>query len=177
MPTIHDVKNRCVKNLPRYFIWLFVSALLVGADQLSKYLVVAYLPKEGNFNIIPLLFNFTYVENKGAAWGILADSRWVFIVISSVSIVAIGAVLLYVAKNRFLFVFPLVLIFAGGIGNMIDRIANGYVVDFIQFAFFQKFPVFNVADSYVTIGGVILMIYVLFVDTSFLSGKKKNDGK
>lgn len=172
-----DIKARCKSNIIAYIILLLISAVLVVLDQVSKYLVVQYLPKEAQIKVIPYLFNFTYVENRGAAWGMMANSRWIFIVISSLAVVLLAALLLYFAKSKKLFVASLVLIFAGGIGNMIDRIFNGFVVDFIQFDFWQSFPVFNVADSYVTIGGFMLIIYVLFIDKSFLSGKKKENGK
>ncbi len=177
MLTKSDIKARCKNNLIAYIILLVISAALVALDQISKYLVVLYLPREAQIKVIPYLFNFTYVENRGAAWGMMADSRWIFIIVSAVAISVLAVLLLYAAKSKKFFVASLVLIFAGGIGNMIDRIANGYVVDFIQFDFFQKFPVFNVADSYVTIGGAMLIIYMLFIDRSFLSGKKKDDGK
>lgn len=172
-----EIASRCKNNLIAYIILLVISAALVMLDQISKYLVVLYLPREAQIKVIPYLFNFTYVENKGAAWGMMADSRWVFIAVSAVAIIALAALLLYAARSRKFFVASLVLIFSGGIGNMIDRIFNGYVVDFIQFDFFQKFPVFNVADSYVTVGGFMLIIYILFIDRSFLSGKKKDDGR
>ena len=81
------------------------------------------------------------------------------------------------AKGKKLFVIPLVLVFSGGIGNMIDRVSKGYVVDFIQFDFFKSFPVFNVADSYVTVGGIMIFVYLLFIDRSFLSGKKKEENE
>ena len=73
---------------------------------------------------------------------------------------------------------PLLLVLSGGIGNMIDRIGNGFVVDFIQFDFFKSFPVFNVADCYVTIGGALVLVYVLFIDRNLFSDKKKekNEG-
>ncbi len=172
-----EIKARCKDNIIAYVILLVISAALVVLDQISKYLVVLYLPKDAQINVIPYLFNFTYVENKGAAWGMMANSRWIFIVVSAIAVIALAILLLYCAKSKKLFVASLLLIFAGGIGNMIDRTVNGYVVDFIQFDFFQKFPVFNVADSYVTIGGFMLIIYVLFIDRSFLSGKKKENGK
>ncbi len=177
MPKTIDIKARCKNNLIAYVILLVISAALVVLDQISKYLIVLYLPKEEQIKVIPYLFNFTYVENKGAAWGMMANSRWIFIIVSAAAVIVLAALLLYFAKSKKFFVASLVLIFAGGIGNMIDRIANGYVVDFIQFAFFQSFPVFNVADSYVTVGGFMLIIYVLFIDRSFLSGKKKENGK
>ena len=135
------------------------------------------MQKGETIKVIPYLFNFVYVENKGAAWGMLADKRFIFIIISAVAIVLILAVLLYMARAKKMLVVSLVLILAGGVGNMIDRTGNGFVVDFIQFAFWQSFPVFNVADSYVTIGGFMLLIYYIFIDKSVFSGKKKKDGK
>ena len=172
-----DITARCKNNLIAYIILLVISAALVVLDQVSKHLIVLYLPKDAQINVIPYLFNFTYVENKGAAWGMMANSRWIFIIVSGIAVIALAGLLLYFAKSKKFLVSSLVLIFAGGIGNMIDRTVNGYVVDFIQFDFFQKFPVFNVADSYVTIGGFMIIIYVLFIDRSFLSGKKKENGK
>ena len=177
MPTKSEIKARCKNNLIAYIILLVIAAVLVVLDQISKYLVVLYLPKEEQIRVIPYLFNFTYVENKGAAWGMMANSRWIFIIVSAIAVAVLAVLLLYFAKSKKVFVSSLVLIFAGGIGNMIDRIFNGYVVDFIQLDFFQKFPVFNVADSYVTVGGFMLIIYILFIDRSFLSGKKKDDGR
>ena len=178
MRKIPDLGKRCKENLPVYLILLLISAALVAVDQISKYAVVKYLPKGETVRAIPYLFNFVYVENKGAAWGMLADKRWIFIIVSSVAIVLLAGILLYAARSKKPLVCSLVLIFAGGIGNMIDRIANGYVVDFIQFGFFTSFPVFNAADSFVVIGGFMLVIYVIFVDRSFLSDKKdKTNGK
>lgn len=177
MPKTNDLAKRCKDNVKPYLMWLAVSALLVAADQISKLLIVKYLPEGVTVRVIPYLFDFVYVENRGAAWGMLANSRWVFIVISSAAIIMIAGILLYTARNRKLFVIPLVLIFAGGIGNMIDRLSKGFVVDFIQFDFFKSFPVFNVADSYVSVGGVMMLIYLLFIDRSILADKKKEENE
>ena len=174
MPKMNNIKERCKNNVKPYLLWLLLAAALVIVDQISKYLTVLYMPKNATVKVIPYLFNFVYVENKGAAWGMLANQRWIFIVISAVAIVAIGAVLLYMARAKKTLVVSLILILAGGVGNMIDRIANGYVVDFIQFAFWQSFPVFNVADSYVTIGGFMLLIYYIFIDKSLFKDNKRN---
>lgn len=174
MPKKNEILRRCRENVVPYLLWLALTAVLVTVDQISKYLISAYLPKGGTVRVIPYLFNFTYVENRGAAWGMLANKRFVFIIISAVAIILIAAILLYVAKSKKMLVVPLVLILAGGIGNMIDRIGNGFVVDFIQFDFFKAFPVFNFADCCVTIGGALILIYVLFIDRSLFSDRKKN---
>lgn len=177
MPKMNNIKQRCKDNIKPYLLWLLLAAALVVADQISKRLVVSYLPKGETVRVIPYVFNFVYVENKGAAWGMLANQRWVFIVVSAVAIVLIAAVLLYMARYKKPLVVSLVLILAGGVGNMIDRTANGFVVDFIQFGFWQSFPVFNVADSYVTVGGFLLVIYILFFDRELLFGKKDKKEK
>ena len=170
---MNKVLVRCKDNIKPYLLWLLLSAALVALDKISKILAVKYLTDAGTVKVIPYLFNFVYVENKGAAWGMLADKRWIFIVISSIAIVLILAVLLYMARAKKTLVISLVLILSGGIGNMIDRIGSGYVVDFIQFGFWTSFPVFNVADSYVTIGGFMLLIYYIFIDKSLFTDKKK----
>ena len=148
-----------------------------GRWEITKTLAVKDLQTEPKENFIPYLFNLVYTENKGAAWGMLADQRWIFITVSTAAVVLIAFALLLWAKEKPLFCISLALILAGGVGNMIDRTGNGFVVDFIQFAFWQSFPVFNVADSYVTIGGFMLLIYYIFIDKSVFSGKKKKDGK
>jgi signal peptidase II len=173
MAKMNKIGQRCKNNIKPYLLWLLCTAALVAADQISKVLAVRYLPKGETVRVIPYVFNFVYVENRGAAWGMLADQRWIFIVISSVAIVVILAALLYMARAKKTLVISLLLILSGGIGNMIDRVANGFVVDFIQFGFWQSFPVFNVADSFVTIGGAMLLIYYIFIDRSIFTDKKK----
>lgn len=178
MTANNDVLKRCKNNVVPFLLWLCCSAVLVAADQISKALVSAYLPKGETVTVIPHLIDFVYVENRGAAWGMLADKRFVFIIISVAAIIVVAAVLLYTARGRKMLNIPLLLVLSGGIGNMIDRIGNGFVVDFIQFDFFKSFPVFNVADCYVTIGGALVLVYVLFIDRNLFSDKKKekNEG-
>ena len=144
-------------------ICLIVIALVVAADQLSKQLVVHFLDRIQPFDVIPGVFRFTYVENRGAAFGMLDDHRWVFMIISTVAIVAM---LIYMwkfaAQNAFLRV-GLSLVIGGGIGNMIDRIAYGYVVDFLDFCAFPTLWkwVFNVADACVCVGAGMVMLYLV----------------
>lgn len=143
-------------------MWMIVmSAIIAGVillDQVSKALVVAYL-YEGQKVLIPGLLQFTYVENRGMAFGLLSDHRWVFLVLSTLGILAIGYYLFRYAKTT-LFRVSLSLIVGGGIGNMIDRVALGYVVDMIDFRLIH-FAVFNVADSFVCVGAGMLMLYLI----------------
>lgn len=140
-------------------------ALIVILDQLSKSYARANLPIGTDVNVFDPIFHFHYHENSGAAWGILQDHPWVFMTLSCVAIVAI-LVFLFLYRNKPLHPvlrYGLACIAGGGIGNMIDRFAKGYVVDFIEFGFFD-FPIFNVADSFVTVGSFAIILY-LIIDT------------
>lgn len=144
-------------------ICIMVIALTVIADQASKLLVIRFLDKSHPFDIIPGVFRFSYVENRGAAFGMLDEHRWVFMIVSVVAIVAIFIYLWkFAPKSKFLTV-GLSLVIGGGIGNMIDRVAYGYVVDFLDFCAFPTLWrwVFNVADACVCVGAAIVMIYLV----------------
>lgn len=147
-------------------MWMIVmSAVIAGVillDQISKLLIVANL-YEGQVTLIPGVLRFTYVENTGMAFGLLSDHRWVFLALSAVGILLIGFYLFRYAKTT-LCRLSLALIVGGGIGNMIDRIARGYVVDFIDFCAFPNvwYWVFNIADAAVTVGGVIFAVGLIF---------------
>lgn len=163
-------------------IWILLDLLgiaaLVGFDQYTKYLAVIHLKDQAAFNIINGVLELNYLENKGAAFGMLQNQKAFFIFVAVVILGVIGYVLLKTPdkkKYRLLHVL-LSLIAAGAIGNMIDRIRFDYVVDFIYFVLIN-FPIFNVADIYVTVSTAVLVILLLFVykeeDLSFISFKQK----
>ena len=140
---------------------LTVTVLVVGLDQLTKLLTLHYLPSTGDtFAFIPKVLNFTYIENRGAAFGMLADKRWVFILISIVAIVVMIAFIIIKKPKDALLCTSVSMIVGGGIGNMIDRIFRGYVVDMIDVQFID-FYVFNVADSAVCVGCGLLILYTI----------------
>lgn len=143
---------------------MLVMILLVIAfiylDQLSKYLAVIYLKGGESFPIIKNVLHLTYVENEGAAFGMLKDHRWIFMIISSVAIIGLFVYLVKNYKASRLQSVALTMIIAGGIGNMIDRVALGYVVDFIDFTLIN-FAIFNVADSFVCVGVGLLILYLI----------------
>ena len=145
-----------------YGLLAAVIVLVIGADQFSKWLVVRGM-YDGQVSVIPHVLRFTYVENEGMAFGLLADHRWVFLVFSTVAIVGILAYLFVKRPQSRMFCFSLALIAGGGVGNMIERLAHGYVTDFIN-PTFVDFYVFNVADSCVTVGCCLLILW-LIVDT------------
>ncbi len=147
-------------------------AAVVVLDQVTKWLAASFLTKVETVPIIEDVLHLTYLENRGAAFGMLKNNRWVFLVISTVAIIGLIIYLVkYPPKNKWL-LWGLSFIVGGGIGNMIDRIWLGYVVDFIDFRLIN-FAIFNTADSFVCIGAVLVLIYVFF----FSEEKKevKND--
>ena len=143
---------------------LFTLTIIIGivVDQISKFIAATYLTKVDTVPIIKDVLHLTYVENRGAAFGILKNHRWIFITVSALAIIVITVILFKGAVENRLQCFSLALIVSGGIGNMIDRLLLGYVVDFIDFRLIN-FAVFNLADSIVCIGAGIL-IFSLIVD-------------
>ena len=142
---------------------LLLIAIMVGivfADQLTKWLAVIYLQGEPSFPMWKDVLHFTYAKNEGAAFGMLSNHRWVFMVFSAIAILALLVYLFYFRpKSRFVQI-TLAMIIGGGIGNMIDRCWLGYVIDFIDFTLID-FAIFNVADSFVTVGAFMLMGYLI----------------
>lgn len=145
------------------------AALVIAADQAVKYFVVLRLPLGQSVPAVPGLLCLTYVKNTGAAFSVLQGSRWFF-----VAMVVVFAVVLAVLLKRRIITAPVQLwclaaIFGGGVGNMLDRIFRGYVVDMFETVFIT-FPVFNVADIFITLGCIILVVHLLFFD------RKKPEG-
>lgn len=141
------------------YIIIIVLGLII--DRLTKIYAINNLidnPYKGS------IFNFTYLENRGAAFGILQDRR-IFFIILTLAIVC--ALVYYFLKNyktnTKLLNVALTMIITGAIGNFYDRLFQGYVVDFIEFAFVD-FPVFNVADIFVTVGSILMIIYLIFFE-------------
>ena len=140
--------------------YVVISACVVALDFITKYLAVEYLEKIGTFPLIKNVFHLTYVENTGAAFGILKDARWVFI---SLTILVVAGIIYMIRVKKFTDIWlktALALIIGGAAGNLIDRVFLGYVVDFFDFRLIN-FAVFNVADSCIVIGAVILLLYVV----------------
>ena len=141
-------------------IGIILFVLLVLADQLTKLYALNVIKPKGTITVIDNFYYFTYVENRGAAFGIMQNKQWFFIIITIIVFAVFGYVLYKYKIEGKLFFAAVVLIFGGGVGNLIDRIFRGYVVDFLQFSFFS--PVCNVADYFITVGAVLLVISVLF---------------
>ena len=143
-----------------FFAIVFAAVFL---DQLTKWLAIIFLKGNDSTIFLEGILRFTYIENRGAAFGMLSDHRWVFLLISTIAIVGITFYMIkWRPKNKLAYI-SISFIVGGGIGNMIDRIFLGYVVDFIDFYAFPKIwnYIFNVADSFVCVGAAMLMLYLV----------------
>jgi signal peptidase II len=157
-----------------------LTALLVLLDQATKLAAVSALKDGGPYVLIPGVFQLQYLENRGAAFGLLQNARIFFLAVTLIALAAVIYVLVRLPLKRKYIVlrFLMVLIAAGAVGNMIDRVFLGFVRDFLYFSLID-FPIFNVADIYVTCATILLILLLLFYykeedDFAFLSpgGKK-----
>ena len=141
-----------------FFIGIAVLLLL---DQITKWIVLKTLVSVDTVALIDGVFHLTYCENRGAAFGIMQNQVWFFVI---VTIVVLTAVIWYMIKhkpeNKWLN-YSLTLLIGGALGNFIDRIFRGYVVDFLDFRLIN-FPIFNVADCFVVAGAILLAFYLIF---------------
>ncbi len=139
---------------------LVVAVVLLAIDQISKYFVLIALKPVGTVTVIPGLLELTYVENTGAAFGLFKNAIWLVIAVTVIA-AAVILVLLFRYKHHSFFSYTTsALLIAGGLGNLIDRIVHGFVVDFIHVLFFGY--VFNFADCCITVGAVLFVIHMLF---------------
>lgn len=156
--------------------YVFMALLvlgIVGADQLTKYLTVQSIPLYGRLEVLPGLFSLTYVRNTGAAWSAFQGMTWLFILVFAV----FAAFIIWeFSQKRMGFTtferWCIVAIFGGGLGNMIDRLRLGYVVDMIK-TDFMDFPVFNVADCFICCGCILLLAHLIFMNREFWKDDKK----
>lgn len=153
--------------------------VLVGLDQITKYFAITKLMNKKDFVIADGVLRFHYLENKGVAWGMFSGKVLIFVITT----IIFGALITYVylkipSTKKYVYLRIIcVLLLAGAVGNFIDRVFRHYVVDFIYFELIN-FPVFNVADIFVTVSGIALLIFVFFYykeeDFAFLKINKKN---
>ena len=144
-----------------YIVELAVIAVILVADLLSKKYVWNFLDQNGVQENVIGLFNLVKVKNEGAGFGIFQGKTIGLTIITFIVVIAICVYLFFALKETEWLRISLVFITAGGIGNIVDRIAFGYVRDFIQFSFWDSFPVFNVADSFVTVGAFMLVVVLI----------------
>ncbi|MGT2828615.1 signal peptidase II [Streptococcus hillyeri] len=141
----------------RKYVIPTMIAMLIALDQLSKFWIVEHIALEEVQSFLPPIFSLTYVRNYGAAFSMLQNQQWFF---ALVTVVVIGAAIYYLIKNikgNWLLLLGLILVISGGLGNFIDRVRLGYVVDMVHLDFVD-FAIFNVADSYLTVGVAVLAL-------------------
>lgn len=156
-------------------------SIIVGAvalDQLTKILVLNFMELGQSIELIPNVLNLTYIQNRGAAFGMLSEHRWVFMIVSTVAIIAMCIYLFGFCKERPMVKIGLATIIGGGIGNMIDRTAYGFVVDMIDFCLFDFWIwIFNVADACVCVGAGIVMLGIILELVKETKKKQNDDNK
>ena len=154
------------------FMALF-AAIAVAADQLFKAWVLATIPLHTQIPVIDGLFHLTYAQNTGAAFSSFQGAQWLFLL---VFVLLTAAIIWEFPKKRMPFTtferWCIVAIYAGGIGNMIDRLRFGYVVDMIEVEF-MDFAVFNIADSFITCGCILLLVHLVLFNKEFWKDEKK----
>ena len=156
-----------------YLIIGALIALIVAADQLVKLWVVQNIPLHGHMDMIPGVLGLTYVQNRGAAFSMLQDQQWLFAVIFV--LFAVFLVWEFATKKLPFTKFErgcIVAIFAGGLGNMIDRVRLGFVVDMLRTEF-MNFPIFNVADCFITCGCIALLVHLVLFNKQFWKDEAK----
>lgn len=163
------------KNL---IVDLLLIIVLIALDQYTKYLAVLKLKNQPAYSVIDGILEFNYLENRGAAFGLLQNQKGLFLFIGIIFLCTVGYVIYKMPAGRKYTILHILLttIAGGAIGNMIDRVRLDYVVDFIYFVFIN-FPIFNLADMYVTIATAIFIILFLFyykeADFNFLNFRQK----
>ena len=156
-----------------FVYYILFTAVVVGLDQFTKYLTVANIPLHSQIPFLPDFLGLTYVRNFGAAFSSFQGQQWLFALIFLAF--TIGIIWEYFKKPMGFNKFErwcIAAIYAGGLGNMIDRVRLGYVVDMIQ-TLFMDFPVFNVADCFITCGCFALMGSLIFINKEFWKEDKK----
>ena len=146
-----------------YLFCFLAAAALLAADQWTKFWVESHMVLEEIRPLLPPVLELHAVHNYGAAWSLFAGARWVLVGVTAAMMLAVAAALLLRLVRHPLGVFSAFLILSGGMGNLLDRIFQGYVVDMLRFPFWTSYPTFNVADMCVVTGCVLWLLYVIFV--------------
>ena len=155
-----------------FFLYSLFVLAIVAADQITKYLVVANIPLYTDVPLLPGVLGLTYVQNTGAAFSAFQGMQWLFAVIFL--LFTAGVLWEYFKKPMGFSTFErwcIAAIYGGGLGNMIDRLRLGYVVDMLETQF-MDFPVFNVADCFITCGCILLMIHLFLFNKAFWKENK-----
>ncbi len=160
-----------------YILALVTGALVLGIDQYTKYFISLNFEYGQPHDFIDGLLNVVYIHNRGGAWGVFQGKTWGLLIVTSIVMVICVIMLIKFGKSSKLCLWALSLVIFGGIGNMIDRIfRDGNVIDFLQFDFWQDFPVFNIADCAIVVGvGLLILYFVIDTIKEFITKKALDD--
>lgn len=168
------MSNRTSRGYSDIILWygICIPIVVFGVflDRVVKYLALTYVKPKGAVALIKGVIQLTYVENEGAAFSLLSGQRWMFVVLTAAALAFAVYVLVKGHVKSTFGVISLSMVISGALGNFIDRVAEGYVIDMFE-PLFVKFAIFNVADILLTVGGIMLACYVLFSPDH--SGKKE----
>ncbi len=155
-------------------LWLALIIATIFIDQITKWLATIFLRGVDTVPVIKDVLHLTYLENTGAAFGMLKNHRWVFLVLTTVTIIGLSVYLFKFAENNKILKTSISFIVGGGVGNMIDRLLAGYVVDFIDFRLID-FAIFNIADSFVCVGAALMVLYIFITPDKSKDKSKKEE--
>ncbi len=141
-----------------FFTGILIIAIL---DQAVKFFAAGLLQNIDTYALWENVFHLTYVENKGAGWGIFSDHTWLLTVATIIVIVAAVSYVVVKRPNDKLFLTAFTFMIGGAVGNLVDRVRQGFVIDFFDFTLID-FPVFNIADCFITVGALLFIVYVIF---------------
>lgn len=152
-----------MNRLKKYIIAFPAFIVLLGIDQWTKWLAFSYLKSQGEFPIIKNVFVLQYLENRGAAFGMLQNQRIFLLTLTTVILIALIVVYQKIPSGKRFHILRIldVILAAGAVGNMLDRFFRGYVVDFLYFKLIN-FPIFNIADCYVVISAILAVLLIGF---------------
>ncbi len=155
--------------------YFLIAAILLAVDQWSKYWTLTHLDLSQSTPFLPGFIELLRVHNYGAAWSSFSGMRWLLVAVTSAICIAVLVLLLRKIVRHPLGVTACSLILCGGIGNIIDRVRFGYVVDMLHFEFWPSYPVFNVADICVVCGAILGCVYYLYFYEKYDQPKKVED--
>lgn len=158
-----------------YALFVVLAVVLLAVDQWSKLWITANLPLGESLPFLPGFVELLTVHNYGAAWSSFSGQRWFLIILTIIIMAAVTVALVRIVRHP-LGIAAGCLILSGGVGNIIDRLRLGYVVDMFHFEFWQSYPVFNVADMCVVCGAILGAIYYLWIYEKY-DKKEKKDGE
>lgn len=145
-----------------YILAAITGVVILAADRFTKFFISNNFEMAKSYKFLPGILDITYIENDGAAWGMLGGYTWLLLSVTIVVMLAVIALLLKWGLRDKVMFWSAMLILSGGVGNMIDRIfRGGNVVDFLHFEFWPTFPVFNVADCAIVVGAGLILISLL----------------